>query len=67
MQNDNAPEYVDDRELAARTPISRVTWQTWRARGSGPPYYQIGRRRLYKWAEVMAWLDQRRIEPKKAS
>lgn len=66
--NDNSShEYVDDRQLAVRTPISRVTWQTWRCRGKGPPYYQIGRRCLYRWAEVVAWLEEHRVEAKAAS
>lgn len=64
MQTTEAPDYVDDRVLAARTPISRVTWQTWRSRGKGPPWYQIGRRCLYRWSEVTAWLESHRTEPK---
>jgi hypothetical protein len=59
-----AAEWVDDRTLAERTPISRVGWQTWRARGEGPPYHKVGRRCLYKWAEVEAWLESKRVEPK---
>lgn len=57
-------DLVDDRDLAARTPIARITWQTWRARGKGPPFYQIGRRRLYRWSEVLVWLESQRIVPK---
>lgn len=57
-------EFVDDRQLSARTPIARITWQTWRSRGKGPPYYQVGRRCLYRWAEVLAWLESKRTEPK---
>jgi hypothetical protein len=57
-------EWVDDRVLAQRTPISRVAWQTWRARDKGPPYYQVGRRCLYKWPEVLAWLESKRTVPK---
>jgi crotonobetainyl-CoA:carnitine CoA-transferase CaiB-like acyl-CoA transferase len=57
-------EYVDDRDLAARTPLSRVTWQTMRARRAGPPFYKIGRRCFYKWLEVQQWLEEHRTEPK---
>lgn len=64
MNTNETPEYVDDRTLAARTSISRVTWQTWRARGEGPPYHKVGRRCLYRWAEVSAWLESKRVEPK---
>jgi len=58
------PDYVDDRTLATRTPIARVTWKTWRAKGEGPAYYRIGRRCLYRWSDVEAWLEQRRTGPK---
>jgi len=55
-------EYIDDRTLSARTPISRITWQTWRSKGKGPPHYRVGRRCLYKWHEVVSWLEGRRVE-----
>ena len=51
-------EFVDDRELAKRTPYSRVSWQQFRRDGKGPRYYQpSGRRVLYNWAEVVAWIE----------
>jgi hypothetical protein len=55
------PVYVDDRELERRTPIRRITWQTWRRQGSGPPFYKIGRRCVYRWAEVVTWLESHRV------
>jgi hypothetical protein len=56
------PDYVDDRTLAVRTPISRVQWQVMRREGKGPAFYRIGRRCVYRWAEVMAWLEGHRVE-----
>lgn len=56
------PDYVDDRILAARTPISRVQWQVMRRGNKGPAFYRIGRRCLYRWAEVVAWLESHRVE-----
>lgn len=52
------PEYVDDRDLAQLTPIKRVTWQQMRARGTGPPWYRLGRRCIYRLADVRAWIEQ---------
>lgn len=49
-------EYVDDRELARRTPIRRATWQWWRREGGGPPFYKLGRRCVYRWPDVEAWI-----------
>ena len=59
-----ASDWVDDRDLAAEggrlTPLSRVWWQQLRARGEGPRYYRVGGRRiLYRWSEVQAWLAAR--------
>lgn len=59
-----APEWVDDRTLERLTPIKRVTWQVWRSRGEGPPFYRVGRRCLYKLAEVSAWLESGRVAPR---
>jgi hypothetical protein len=55
------PPYVDDRELERRTPIRRITWQTWRRQGVGPPYYRARRRCVYRWVEVVAWLESHRV------
>lgn len=63
--NTNEPEWVDDRELAKRTPITRMGWQQWRIRRRGPPYYKVGKRVLYRWSEVLAWLESNRTEPKR--
>jgi hypothetical protein len=54
-------EFVDDRELARHTPITRKTWQAWRLSGKGPPYRKVGRRCIYRWSEVAGWLDGRTV------
>lgn len=56
-----ATEWVDDRALERFTPIKRVTWQVWRSRGEGPPFYRVGRRCLYRLDEVRAWLSAQRV------
>ncbi len=55
-------EYVDDRDLAERTPISRAQWQAWRRDREGPPYAKIGRRCVYHWPTVRAWIDARMVQ-----
>jgi hypothetical protein len=57
------PTYVDDRELARRTPLVRNTWQKWRHEGKGPPFYKIGRRCLYVWRDVVTFLESHRVTP----
>lgn len=52
--------YVDDRELARRTPLARATWQKMRIEGKGPTVRKIGRRCLYVWSEVVEFLESHR-------
>jgi hypothetical protein len=60
-------KFLDDKTLASRTAIARISWQVWRAKGKGPPHYRVGRRCLYKWHEVVEWLEGRRGEGKASS
>jgi hypothetical protein len=53
--------YVDDRELARRTPLARATWQKMRIEGKGPTVRKIGRRCVYLWSEVVEFLESNRI------
>lgn len=57
----DSPDYVDDRALEERTPLSRSWYQQARIRGSGPPWIKVGRRALYRWADVVAWLESQRV------
>jgi predicted DNA-binding transcriptional regulator AlpA len=52
--------YVDDRELARRTPLARATWQKMRIEGKGPAVRKIGRRCVYLWSEVVEFLESHR-------
>jgi predicted DNA-binding transcriptional regulator AlpA len=56
--------YVDEKELAQRTGVSRRTWQKYRVMGVGPPYRKLERRVLYLWSEVRAWIDAQIVTPK---
>lgn len=49
--------FVDDRDLARLTPISRAQWQVYRRNGEGPPWRRCGRRCIYRWADVVAWIE----------
>lgn len=55
------PAYVDDRELARRTPLSRATYQKLRRTGGGPPYSRCGARIVYSWADVQAWIAANQV------
>ncbi|MCV7176138.1 helix-turn-helix transcriptional regulator [Mycolicibacterium sphagni] len=47
-------------ELEERTGISASTWRYWAHIGQDPPSVKIGRRRLWKWSEVHAWIERRK-------
>lgn len=35
----------------------------WRHRGIGPAYYKLGRKIVYRGADLNAWTEQNRVEP----
>ena len=60
VQHDAAQRrLMSERDVAEATghciPIRRL--QQLRQRGGGPPFLKIGRRVLYDWLDVTAWLD----------
>jgi hypothetical protein len=57
-------DYLDRRETAAELTrmglrISPWTLDTMATRGGGPAYVHFGRRVLYRWQDVLAWVEQR--------
>jgi hypothetical protein len=57
------PIYIDDKELERRVPaIRRPTWQKMRIEGRGPAWIKIGRRCVYSWPDVVAWLESHRVD-----
>ena len=57
---------LDTRDLASRlTPPSGNgpsprTLERWRSEGNGPAFVKVGRRALYREADVEQWLEQQR-------
>lgn len=47
--------------VAAKLGLSIRTLDRWAVDGDGPPMIAIGRRRLYRWGDVLSWLDGRRV------
>ena len=62
----NATVLLDTRDLASRlTPPSGNgpsprTIERWRSEGNGPAFVKVGRRALYREADVEQWLEQQR-------
>lgn len=47
--------FIDESEALKRVPVSRRTWFNWRER-KGLPVIKVGKRVLYDWDSVRAWL-----------
>jgi hypothetical protein len=52
--------YIDENKASEVTGIPVPTLRTKRVRGSGPPFYRIGRAIRYDHDELIAWMKERR-------
>jgi prophage regulatory protein len=50
-------EYLDSTGLEELTGTPASTWRYWAHIGSGPTSFKLGRRRVWKRATVLAWLE----------
>jgi len=56
-------ELLTGRQLAEALHVGPRTPELWRMRGDGPPYYRPGGKKcLYKWGDVLLWLESTRAE-----
>jgi hypothetical protein len=51
----DSPIFMTEAELAERWRHSLRSLQRWRAGGNGPPYFRIGRRTVYRIADIEAY------------
>lgn len=60
----NGETWMDTDDLCAITGWTRNTIEGRRSRGEDlPPCYRFGRRVRYKFSDVIAWVERRRIVP----
>lgn len=52
------------RATARRLNVATQTLARWRMEQRGPPYYLVGGRVAYRWADIEAWLAGRRVAGK---
>ena len=50
-------DIVSADEVARRLDVPKSTLYGWRYKGVGPRSYRVGKHLLYRWTEVLAWLD----------
>lgn len=55
------PEAIGVKEAAGVVGLSPATLNTLRSRGGGPPFYKLGRRVVYRVADLRAWLDSKQV------
>lgn len=53
------PEVVDERGASPFVGLSPATLRTLRSRGGGPPYAKVGKRVVYRVADLRSWLARR--------
>ena len=51
--------WVTQEQLAARLDLSQRTLERMRNCGSGLPFAKAGKKILYRWSDVEAWLEER--------
>ena len=55
------PEVVGVDEAAGIVGLAAATLNTLRSRGGGPPYAKLGRRVVYRVADLRVWRDARLV------
>jgi prophage regulatory protein len=53
-------EFIGTEEFAALARRPKRTVDTWVYKGIAPPFYKVGKRRLWKRSEVLSWIEGQR-------
>ncbi len=51
-------EFLDSLDLEGLTGTKASTWRYWAMTNQGPPSFKLGRRRVWKKADVEKWLAE---------
>lgn len=57
-----ATEIADARDLEKLTGTKASTWRYWAMLGVGPASFKLGRRRVWRMADVLAWIAQQEAQ-----
>ena len=53
---------IDDHLVSLVTGLALGTIRNKRGDGTGPPFYRVGRRCVYRLREVLSWMEAHRVE-----
>ena len=53
---------IDDKLVSRVTGLALGTIRNKRGNGTGPPYYRVGRRCVYRLREVLSWMEARKVD-----
>jgi len=53
---------IDEKVVAQVTGLALGTIRNKRGDGTGPPFYRVGRRCVYRLREVLSWMEAHRVE-----
>jgi predicted DNA-binding transcriptional regulator AlpA len=59
-QGQHERDAMGEPRLARRLSVSQALLRKWRRAGGGPPFVRLGRRVVYLWSDVEAWLETKR-------
>jgi DNA-binding transcriptional MerR regulator len=49
-------------EVAAYLNVAPQTLANWAYQGKGPRFYKVEGQRRYDWKELLAWLEERKVQ-----
>jgi len=55
---DSSDDLVDASDLECETGTKASTWRYWAYIGTGPASFKLGRRRVWRRADVAAWIAE---------
>jgi prophage regulatory protein len=58
MGSDVDSEFADSLDLEKLTGTKASTWRYWAMLGTGPASFKLGRRRVWRKADVLAWIAE---------
>jgi hypothetical protein len=61
VERDGPDALLPPPAAARRLNIAPQTLARWRTERKGPPFYLVGGRVAYRWADIEAWLAARRV------